>query len=284
MKKSLTVTINKTRLSVKEYQGQRVVTMKEIDAVHQRPEGTARKRFNDNKEHFIEGVDYFVRNTDEAMTEFGITAPNGLTLITESGYLMLVKSFTDDLAWAVQRQLVNIYFRATPEQRRKSTLKSPQELAAADKRAAAMLLNAKTRAASNLQRLYDRAGVKPEYQALAISDLYAADGVKLPRIALQGTKVTYDKGSIAEKVGIYSKASGGKKPHAQAVGAIINALDIEADEVEAVPYCHNGHDGTDYQYTESVVGKIRAWVEVHEWPTSLTAGGKKYEVIYKEGR
>lgn len=63
--------------------------------------------------------------------------------------------------------------------------KSPQELAAADKRAAAMLLNAKTRAVLNLQRLYDRAGVKPEYQALAISDFYAADGMKLPRIALQ---------------------------------------------------------------------------------------------------
>ena len=42
----------------------------------------------------------------------GFEVPNrGLTLITESGYLMLVKSFTDDLAWDVQRQLVNLYFR-----------------------------------------------------------------------------------------------------------------------------------------------------------------------------
>lgn len=33
--------------------------------------------------------------------------PNNLvTLITETGYLMLVKSFTDDLAWKVQRELV----------------------------------------------------------------------------------------------------------------------------------------------------------------------------------
>ena len=36
---------------------------------------------------------------------------HGTTLITESGYLMLVKSFTDDLAWKVQRELVNTYFR-----------------------------------------------------------------------------------------------------------------------------------------------------------------------------
>ncbi|OSM07623.1 hypothetical protein MAIT1_05002 [Magnetofaba australis IT-1] len=35
-------------------------------------------------------------------------------LLTQSGYLMLVKSFTDDLAWRVQRELVNRYFHAAP--------------------------------------------------------------------------------------------------------------------------------------------------------------------------
>ena len=117
MENKLTVIINKTELPIKEYQGQRVVTMKEIDAVHQRPEGTARKRFNDNKVHFIEGVDYFNVTQPSEIRTLGLERPQGgtpesVTLITESGYLMLVKSFTDDLAWAVQRQLVNTYFRA----------------------------------------------------------------------------------------------------------------------------------------------------------------------------
>lgn len=107
-----TITINSTALAVKEYEGKRVVTLRDIDTVHSRPEGTSRRNFNTNKEHFIEGEDYFVRNSSEATREFGVTAPNGLVLITESGYLMLVKSFTDDLAWTVQRQLVNGYFRA----------------------------------------------------------------------------------------------------------------------------------------------------------------------------
>ena len=118
-------TINNAEILVKEFSSQRVVTFKEIDAVHGRPDGTARKRFNDNREHFIEGEDYFVRNSDEAKNEFGITAPNGLTLITESGYLMLVKSFTDDLAWKVQRELVKGYFRANSSDPQFSTL-SPQ--------------------------------------------------------------------------------------------------------------------------------------------------------------
>ncbi len=42
----------------------------------------------------------------------GITAPNGITLLTESGDLMFVKTFTDDLTWQVQHELVNSYFRS----------------------------------------------------------------------------------------------------------------------------------------------------------------------------
>lgn len=105
------IVINNAPVSVKEYNGQKVVTLKDIDAVHGRPDGTARKRFNENKKRFIQGEDYFVRKTDEAAKEYGVIAPNGLILVTESGYLMLVKSFTDDLAWSVQRQLVKCYFR-----------------------------------------------------------------------------------------------------------------------------------------------------------------------------
>lgn len=69
--------------------------------------------------------------------------------------------------------------------------KTPEELAAADKRATAMLLNAKNRAASFLQKLYDRAGTKPEYQAMALSDFYSEDGIHLPRMAFQDMKQTY---------------------------------------------------------------------------------------------
>lgn len=118
----LTVRINTTDIPIKEYNGQRVVTLREIDTVHGRPEGTARKRFNDNKTHFIENTDYFTITQPYEIRTLGIERPQGgvpekVTLITESGYLMIVKSLTDDLAWMVQRQLVNTYFRATPEQR-----------------------------------------------------------------------------------------------------------------------------------------------------------------------
>ena len=108
----MVVSINGHALVEKECNEIRVVTFKDVDELHERPEGTARRNFNVNKDRFIEGEDYFVRNIYEAKKEFGLIAPNGLTLLTESGYLMLVKSFTDDLAWDVQRKLTNTYFRA----------------------------------------------------------------------------------------------------------------------------------------------------------------------------
>ena len=109
------VRIFDTDITAKEYRGKMVVTFKDIDLCHKRPDGTARKRFNDNKTHFIEGVDFFIVDltTSEIRTQFGAGKNAGKTMyvMTESGYLMIVKSFTDDLAWKVQRMLVNSYFK-----------------------------------------------------------------------------------------------------------------------------------------------------------------------------
>lgn len=116
--------INNAEISIKEYSGQRVVTFKDIDAVHGRPDGTARKRFNDNRERFVDGEDYFKICASEFRTHWNdlpAKATEDVTLITESGYLMLVKSFTDDLAWKVQRELIKGYFRAKEQAKPMST-------------------------------------------------------------------------------------------------------------------------------------------------------------------
>ncbi|HFE3450768.1 TPA: ORF6N domain-containing protein [Enterobacter kobei] len=110
-----TVTINNKQLPAVEYRGQRVVTLAMIDEVHQRPEGTARAAFNRNRSHFIEGVDFLEMTADVIRTEslsdaFAARTAKGIILF-ESGYLMLTKPFNDDLAWQVQRELVNSYFR-----------------------------------------------------------------------------------------------------------------------------------------------------------------------------
>ena len=99
-------------MQIREYNGQRVVTFKDIDTVHQRKSGTAKASFRRNKKYFQEGTDYVVltRNSIGTLSTIGNIPPKGITLLTESGYLMVVKTFTDDLSWQVQRQLVNAYF------------------------------------------------------------------------------------------------------------------------------------------------------------------------------
>lgn len=108
------VVINNTQVKSKEYKGQRVLTLQEIDLVHERPIGTAGRNFATNRERFIQDEDYFYIPYEELRSTNFVEHPNpkGLTLITESGYLMLAKSLNDDQAWRVQRQLVNTYFRA----------------------------------------------------------------------------------------------------------------------------------------------------------------------------
>lgn len=110
------ITICDTALGIKEYNGQRVVTFKDIDTVHQRPDGTSSRNFRKHRDKFIETTDYYILNQPDEIRRLGFTRPQGgvaeqIILITESGYLMLAKSLTDDLAWQVQRELVKSYFR-----------------------------------------------------------------------------------------------------------------------------------------------------------------------------
>ena len=108
------VNVEGTELAVREYNGQRVVTFSDIDEVHHRPHGTAYRNFRANKRFFNEGRDYVTlhkKNQNDEIRLLGITVPQrGITLITERGYLKVIKSFNDELSWRVQDALVDAYF------------------------------------------------------------------------------------------------------------------------------------------------------------------------------
>lgn len=271
-----TVTINQSNITVKTWNGKRVVTFKDIDQCHGRPEGTAKRNFQANKERFIEGEDYFlVKPSDFQKDEFRTfeISNRGTILVTESGYLMLVKSFTDDLAWDVQRQLVNTYFRVTAQ-----SAKSQPNPEIAQTRAAAMMLNAKSRIANQMMKLWAAAGVEPQYQALAMNDYY--EGLSVPRIAFKTEAVAmYDLTTIAQHLGVMSKSG---NPHNQAIGAIIDKIPIEEGECKLTPYSSHGHDGVSAQYTLSVEHKVKAWLEDNGYPNPIQGNGKNFTVKYKE--
>lgn len=214
-----TVTVNDTSVSVKEYNGKRVVTFKDIDLCHGRPEGTARKRFNDNRQHFIEGEDFFKVCASEIRThkimEISSKTREDITLITESGYLMLVKSFTDDLAWQVQRQLVNTYFRVSEETNTKLL-----ELQIKQERARAMYLNAVARFVKATGKQYEDIGLSPiAVDTMKVKAAEKATGADLGNY-LPPTEKSYSATDIAKEIGC----------SANKIGKTANAYGLKTEE------------------------------------------------------
>ena len=101
------ITVHNNAMPLVEFQGQRVVTFAMVDEVHQRPDGLSRRTFNRNRRHFIEGED-FVKISAEQYRAMKVCAgvkdsrkkaaekiTEDVTLLFESGYLMLVKPFQE---------------------------------------------------------------------------------------------------------------------------------------------------------------------------------------------
>jgi ORF6N domain len=98
------------------YRGQRVVTLAMIDELHGRTSGTARRNYDQHHHRMTEGKHFFELNQAHEIRALVGNRPQGgvaakLILLTERGYLMLVKSLNDDTAWDVQEKLVDGYFR-----------------------------------------------------------------------------------------------------------------------------------------------------------------------------
>lgn len=75
------IRINSNKLPIRDYNGQRVVTFKDIDTVHERKDGTAKRNFYTNKERFVEGVDFLKITAYEFRTLFeGLTSGDKWTL------------------------------------------------------------------------------------------------------------------------------------------------------------------------------------------------------------
>ncbi|UYV20957.1 ORF6N domain-containing protein (plasmid) [Halomonas qaidamensis] len=179
-----TVSVSGVALPYIEFQGQPVVTFAMIDAAHSRPERTARRSFSANKRHFIEDEDFY-RVDFKRWHEFRATysdifpeSTTRLTLFTETGYLMLVKSFTDDLAWQVQRQLVKSYFRVKGAMQPTAAEPIPTPI---DHRQREQLANAANAVFQNFNGMRQSAtgwfynSVRTEYCLKRIEDLSADD-------------------------------------------------------------------------------------------------------------
>ena len=111
------ITIAGKEIELKEYNGERVVTSWDIADLHEKDVKVVNQHFNRNITNLIENEDYYIISKETFLKSHFVTlknhAPNlkEVALFTESGYLLLVKGFTDERSWNIQRQLVKSYFK-----------------------------------------------------------------------------------------------------------------------------------------------------------------------------
>lgn len=259
------ININKRDLQVKEHNGVRVVTFKDVDNLHERPEGTARRTFAKYKNKFVEGEDYFVCNTYEAQ-KLGITAPNGINLLTESGYLLLTKPFEDDLSWAVQKQLIKGYFAV------REVAKTVEEVATG-KLSPEMAYDS----IRILMETLNQTSVSAESKALCVKALYSEAGINLPINIVVEEKI-YDSSQIAARLGVYSNSG---KPHYQAVSEIIKKVNIPEELKVVVMESKGNWQGTVVKYKEDAFAYVQKWLSENQYPSEIKTDKKSLKVVYK---
>ena len=111
------ITIADKEIELKEYNGERIVTAWDIAELHERDVREVTQNFKNVNDKMILGEDYFVipkEHISESKILIQNFIPNNvkeIILFTESGYLLLTKTFTDERSWNIQRQLVKSYFK-----------------------------------------------------------------------------------------------------------------------------------------------------------------------------
>lgn len=135
-------------------------------------------------------------------------------------------------------------------------------------------------AARIITKVLADAGMAPQFVAVAMKSLYAPVGVEIPLEGITLNKRLFDATAIAKHLGVLSKTG---NPHAHAVSAIIAQVDVLPKEKELAPFQNSvsGHSGTNWQYTESVVHKVRLWLERNEYPAVIYYKGKSFTVFYE---
>lgn len=242
------VKINNVELGIKEYKKERVVTAWDIAKVHGREVKRINEIFKNNIDKFILKEDYFFLTPNEFSGSFKTAQdfiPNNvkeIPLFTESGYLMLVKTFTDDLSWDIQRQLVKGYFK----------LKELKSSVDKDKRLEIMEKNANVRMAKMLKSLIPFSKSE-RYKEILVSEatkvLTGKELIPPPEVEAKTITAT----QIAEILGV----------SVQKIGIISNKYNLKTEQNgywvhEKAKYCNK--EIPNFRYFESAIEEFRKYI------------------------
>ena len=136
----------------------------------------------------------------------------------------------------------------------------------------------------NIKGALHDAGVDSKYIAAEIVRIYSDNGYPVKVSVISDVPKLWDCTTMAKELGILSESG---RPHDKAVSAIIQKLDLFAEEIVRTAYSRNGHDGVTVQYKDSVLQKAKEWLEENGYPTMieyrLSNGNiNKCKVVYQE--
>ncbi|EGT3730761.1 BRO-N domain-containing protein [Clostridioides difficile] len=227
------------------------------------------RKFNDNQ---------VVKLTNSKMhnMQFRKLHNTGENFLTESGvYKLIFKSkkeeaerfqdwISDEVLPAIRQTGAYITNNADPEKLREKASEIEK-------------LQLAYNSTSMLKELLDGAGFDNKSKLLTAKTLYKKAGIDLP-IEINEEEHYFDTKQIASKLKLYSKSN---KPAQMAVCEIIKKIDLEDSEVKGVWETNGSWTGTVNKYTESVIDKIRNWIEENNRPTKIAGEKKNYHVVYK---
>nr|DAT60345.1 MAG TPA: hypothetical protein [Caudoviricetes sp.] len=270
----------------------KAMTVKDIAGIHKKEVKHINEAITNNMNRFKTGIDIIdILGVDQIdPKDFGYSqqAINsyvglkskgfkvGIYILSERGYFKLLKILEDDTAWDIYDQLIDNYFNY-----RKSVQSIGSDMSDLDVRrvnATARLENALVRKAKLLSELSENATTEVNKALLQDKAAEILTGEKILEMPTLRQHL-FDSDQIAKKVGVYSKSG---KPHGTAVSQLIKReIFIEEDESEIVPEATNHWGGSVTKYTESVIDKVNAWLEEHDYPTKIKGSKKDYHVQYE---
>ena len=208
-------------------------------------------------------------------------SPRGMTVINESGLYALIFGSQLESAKRFKHWVTS---EVLPAIRKTGTYQIPKQ-----NKSNRLPLSSVNMMVKNVMNTLEKAKVEPIFVAAEVKRLYSDLGyeVKAPLLTdKEDMPKLYDCTELAKELGIFSKTG---LPHNQAVGDIVRKLGIDANEIKTTAFSRNGHEAVTVQYTPSVIGKAKAWLEENNYPTKIQytdskGNSKTRTVVYQQGR
>lgn len=272
-------------IEIKEYNGERVITAYDIAELHEREVKVINQQFNNNRKKFIENEDYFIANKNLIHGSISLTLKNNLQnlkeiiLFTETGYLLLTKTFNDELSWKIQRELVKAYFKLKElkdkvesgeleirNTQSKEINDKPTELQQYNlERAELMIKAAEMMADSKLKTkiLAEASQILTDGRVMLFEDKPAQADINIRKGSLSATQIAE---IMTEKYGLYKFSAG-------SVGSICSTHGLKC-EPYAYMHWNNDFQESGWRYFPDIIEKI--WDII----TSDEKKCKRYNILF----